>query len=824
MTTLLQDIRYALRMLLKSPGFTVVAVVTLALGIGANTAIFSIIDAVLLRPLPYEKPGQLVRLYETEAAPGNYPFTGPDFLDWKTQNHTFQDMTLLSWTHSMNLSGQGEPVHVRATPAAGNFFSLLGARPLLGRTWAPGEDEPGHDREAILSYGLWQSHFGGDAKIVGSDIELNGEKYTVAGIMPSGFHFPSRAQLWVPQDMDSKSLGHRGSHSFWVIGRLKPGVTLQQAQADTSVIAARLEKQYPDTNHKVGASLVGLHEDLVGESQSSLIMMLCAVALVLLIACGNIANLMLARAMGRQREMAIRGALGAGRARLIRQVLTESVLLAAAGAMAGLLFASAGVRIITSLKNLALPPANVIEINPAVLSFTVVLAIVTGVLFGIVPALQISRTDFFDELKGGAGSLLGPGPKRRSASDALVIAEVGLSFLLLISAGLLLKDFLRMRSSDIGVRPEGVWTAAVSLPDAKYHEDQQQFDFSQTLLGKLKAIPGVEAAAVTTVLPLEGGSNGYVTFRGKPSPPMSGPLVEVHSISPDYFKVMAVPLLQGRFFRAQDLNTTFATNERLSQMESSHIVLTPEQKNAIVTPVIVNHAMVQTFWVGQNPLGQMFSYGDKDGPWLQVIGVVGDVKEWGVSHAPVPECYFPFAGHSSVLITLRTSSPSLSVSSEARQALAQIDAALPLYSVRTMEEVIAENTSGQQFLAFLLSLFSGLALLLAAVGIYGVLSYLVTQRRREIGIRMSLGATGSSVLALVLKGGMRLVAIGFVLGLTAALIAGRLLSSLLHEVKPSDPITILLTAVALGIVAFLACYLPARRAARVDPLVALRYE
>ncbi|HEU5232973.1 MAG TPA: ABC transporter permease, partial [Terriglobales bacterium] len=616
----MQDFSYGVRGLRRAPGFAAVAILTLALGIGANTAIFSIIYAVLLRPLPYDKPGQLVRLYETEAAPGNYPFTGPDFVDWKTQNHSFQDMTLISWAHSMNLSGHGEPDHVMGIPTESNFFSLLGARPLLGRTWAQGEDQPGHDHVLILSYGLWQSHFGGDSKIIGRDVELNGEKYNVIGVMPAGFHFPSEAQLWIPMDMDSKGLGQRGSHSFRAFGRLKPGVSLQEAQSEMSVIASRLEQQYPDSNYKVGASLVELHENMVAESRSSLLMMLWAVALVLLIACANIANLLLSRAVARQKEMAIRGALGAGRTRLIRQVLTESVLLSGAGAIAGLALAWGGVKVITSLKHLGLPEANVININPAVLGFTLVLAFLTGVVFGIVPALQISRPDFFEELKGGAGSAISAGRKRRSVSDALVIGEVALSLLLLISAGLLLRDFIRLRSNNIGVRPEGVWTAVVSLPDAKYKDPQPQFSFAESLLEKVREIPGVDSAALSTRMPLEGGSNGYISLRGQPFKPMTGPLVESHAVSPHYFKAMGIPLLRGRVFTQEDVNRALALDKRVDAITKSGGKLSPEEKNAITIPTVVNEAMVRQFWPNQNPIGQMFTRGDKDGPWYQVIG------------------------------------------------------------------------------------------------------------------------------------------------------------------------------------------------------------
>ena len=459
-----KDLLYAWRGLRRAPAFAAVAVLTLGLGIGANTAIFSIIYATLLRPLPYQHPGELVRVYETEDAPGNYPMTGPDFLDWKTQNHSFQDMAIYVWGQDMNLSGKGEPDHVIGHPVEANFFVLLGARPLLGRTFATGEDGSGRDRVVILSYGLWQSKFDGDPKIVGRQIELDNRKYDVIGVMPAGFHFPSQAQLWVPQDMDMKSLGRRGMHWLNAVGRLRPGVSLQQAQAEMTLIASQLEKQYPDSNHKVGASLVSLHESVVGESRSSLLMMLGAVVLVLLIACANVANLLLSRAVVRQKEIAIRGALGASRTRLVRQMLAESAVLGLVGGALGLVLAWGGVRIITALKHLGLPQHNAIEINGPVLGFTFAVAVLTGLIFGLFPALQSARPDLYEALKSGAGSSGTTARHRGFLRDGLVITEVGLSLMLLISATLLLKDFLRLRNTDIGVRAEGVWTGAIALP------------------------------------------------------------------------------------------------------------------------------------------------------------------------------------------------------------------------------------------------------------------------------------------------------------------------------------------------------------------------
>ncbi len=819
-----QDVRYALRGLRRSPGFAAIAIFTLALGIGANTAIFSIIEAVLLRPLPFAQPGQLVRLYETEAAPGKYPFTGPDFLDWKTQNHTFQDMALYGWPNDLNLSGEGAPDHVRGVPTEANFFSLLGARPLLGRTWAPDEDQPGREQVAILSYNLWQSHFGGQPNIIGRTLELNSRKFTVVGVMPASFRFPAGTQLWMPLLMDTKSLGQRGSHWLNAIGRLKPGVTLAQAQADAAVIAANLEKQYPDSNYKVGASLVALHEALVGQSRKSLMMMLWAVALVLLIACANVANLLLSRAVARQKEMAIRSALGAGRLRLIAQLLTESLLLSFAGGILGVLFAWGGIRLLASLKSSGIPSANVIGLNLTVLGFTLVLVLLTGVVFGTIPALQTSRPHMHDELKGGAGSAVTASGRRRFATDLLVVAEVGLSLVLLISAGLLLKDFLLLRGTDIGVRPQGVWTATINLPKAKYAEAPQQSSFSQALLEKLRHIPGVDFAAFSNRLPLEGGSNGYINLRGQPFQPMSGPLVESHSITPGYFQAMGVPLIQGRNFTETDLANDLVLDARMRQLYESKEKPPADVTNAINFPVVVNQTMVRLFWPNQNPIGQMYSYGDQNGPWAQVVGVVGDVKEWGLVHETVPEAYTPLSSSSRFFVVLHTALPPESLTSQVRRAVADLDSGLPLFDVRTMNDVIADNASGQQFTTVLIGIFSALALVLAAIGLYGVLSYLVTQRTREIGIRVSLGAGRRDILALIVGHGMRLAGIGLVIGILGARAAGRVLSGVLTGVKPGDPKTAIFAVVALAAAAFLACYLPARRAARVDPMVALRYE
>jgi putative ABC transport system permease protein len=820
MTSLTSDLRYGLRALRQSPLFTAVAMLTLTIGIGANTAIFSIIDTILLRPLPFRNPDQLVRLNETEAAPGRYPFAGPDYADWKAQNQTFQDMTLFGWPGDMNLSGEGSPDRVRGLPTEANFFSLLGAEPMLGRTFAAGEDQPGKSQVAVLSYGLWREHFAGDPGVVGRAIQLNSRKYSIIGVMPAGFRFPSQAQLWVPLEMDSKGLGTRGSHWANAIGRLKPGVTLQQGLADLKLIAKRLEQAYPDSNDKVGAAAITLRDDLVGNSRDSLLLMLSAVGLVLLIACANVANLLLSRAVARQKEMAVRSALGAPRARLLRQLLIESLLLSLAGGVLGLAVAKAIISVFASTRSFALPQFNLIQINTQVLAFAFALSLVTGALFGIFPALRTSRPDLHEELKGGAGSVISAGKRRRFTSNVLVVAEIALSLLLLVGAGLLLKDFARLRTLDIGARTEGVFTAAVRLPEAQYKSGQQKFGFTQTLLGKVARIPGVDAAAITDRLPLEGGSNCYVRLRGQTTA-TSDKLVEYHSATPEYFRAMGIRVLEGRVFSDSDIQRTLANNQIWEETDRRGARPTKEQIDAMVYPAVINESMAKFFWPGQSPVGQVFQH---CGPWKQVIGVVGDSRQWGLTSRPRPEAFRPFVGDSRQFVVLHTSLAPTSLTPQVRSALGQVDGSLPLYSVRTMSQVIGESAQGQQFLSFLVGSFAALAMLLAAVGIYGVLSYAVTQRTREIGIRMSLGASRGRVLSEVIVEGMRLAVVGFVVGLAAAAGASRVLISLLHEVKPGDPPIFLATAGLLAVVALIACYLPARRAAKLDPMRALRYE
>jgi putative ABC transport system permease protein len=557
-----------------------------------------------------------------------------------------------------------------------------------------------------------------------------------------------------------------------------------------------------------------------------MLMMLSAVGLVLLIACANIANLMLSRAVARQKEFAVRSALGASSLRLMRQLLTESLLLSLSGGALGLMLGWTLIRLLPAIESFAVPDINVIQLNASVLMFTFGLAVITGVLFGLAPAIQSSRTDLNEELKGGAGSSVSPKRSKRLASNVLVAGEIALSMILLISAGLLLKDFWQVRSIEIGVRREGVWTGAIQLPEATYKTDDQRSAFCQRLLDEARGLPGIDAAALTNPLPLEGGSNYYVQIRGRVTERMSGPLVETHGVTADYFSVMGIPLLKGRLLTTADAQRARDMDARRRAAWEKGTILPPEQRNAMVYATVINQTMAHLFWPNEDPLGQMFAGGggDENGPWRQVVGVVGDVRQWGLTQKAQPEAYDALYAPSRIFVTLHTSLPPSSVTPAVRQTLARIDSGLALYRPRTMDDIVDDNSQGERFLSTLVGTFAGLAALLAALGIYGVLSYAVTQRTTEIGIRMTLGASRGRVLGETLTQGVMLALTGFVVGIAGALAAGRLLESLLHELKSRDPAVYAVTAGLLSAVTLLACYIPARRAARLDPIRALRYE
>lgn len=812
-----QDLRYGLRQLRRNPGFTAVVVLTLALGIGANTAIFSVIDSVLLRPLAFPHPDQLVIV---KSGPG-WPISGPNFLDWQSQNQTFSSMALCTFGQSYNLTGGGQPSYVGGAATEGNFFSTLGTTPLLGRTWLKGEDKEGANREVVLSYGLWSGQFAADRGLIGRQIELNGQAYTVVGVMPRRFDFPAETDLWVPIDMSPKALGGRGVWQYWAVGRIKAGVTVHQAQADLSLVAKRLEKLYPDTNTKVGAWVFGLHDWLIGGTERELWFMLGSVALVLLIACVNVANLLLARSAVRQKEMAVRGALGASRGRLVRQSLSESVLLALLGGGAGLLFGWAGIHLLSLLKSVVPSGTPPIGINISVLTFTFVLALATGLLFGLMPAWDYSRPAVLDELKGGAGAAVSAGRRRRLLGDGLVAAEIAISLTLLVAAGLLLKSFVRLRSTDFGVRRSGILTVNLNLPDTKYGSDGKTLVFTRALLQRVRGLPGVLSASITDHLPLNGGTSGTITLYGKPTnTDNSSEFVEKHGITPGYFETMAIPLLAGRMLTEEDTDRALALDTALSPHS------TPSETRNAIYPVDIDRTMARMFWPGQNPIGQRFSYGGSNGPWLEVVGVVGDTRQWGLRVQPRPEEYQPFDGGTccGTILVLHTSLPPQSLVAEVRQQVAALDPDLPLFGIRTMEQLVAQQTAGARTQSLLVGLFAGLAALLAAVGIYGVMAYLVTQRTPEIGIRMALGAPRSNVLKLVVGRGLKLTLIGVAIGNAGALGLTRFLASLLYEVKPTDQVTFIAVSLILTTVALLASYIPSRRATKVDPMMVLRYE
>ena len=797
----------------------------LAPGCGPLPAISSLSTAVLPRPRPSHNPARRFPLWEPEPAPGHYPFAGPDYLDWQAQSHTLEGTSLYTWGTSVSISGAGQPQQASVVQTEANFFSLLGVQPLLGRTFAKGEDAAGHNHVAVLSYGFWQRQLGGSRGVVGQSLELDGQTYTVIGVMPDWFRFSAVADLWTPMDMSRKALGQRGNHSFPAIGRLKPGVTIQQAQAELSTIAARLEKQYPDSNKDIGATVVSLKEQLVGKSRTQILVLLGAVALVLLIACANVANLLLVRATGRHREIALRGALGASRGRLIRQLLTESVLLALAGAALGGGLAWIAVKYFATAATLPLPRPNPITVDGTVLLFTVGIAVLVGLLFGLAPALETSQLHLSEELKASAQAVVSATGHRRLLRDALVVAEIAISLALLVGAGLLLRSFANLRDMNLGFQPQNLVTARVKPPEAKYGTMEQRQAFYRQLLTRIENSPGIRSAAVSSEIPLTGGSNGYTTIPGEDNPAFAHILVEWNFITPGYFRTYEIPFFRGRNFTAQDLQDTAETVRKMDAIQKSGATRMPPNSDLHAVAVI-NQTMARTFWPGKDALDKIFNM---DGFPVRVIGVVGDVREWGIREPVIPQAYLPFPfvlgeGAFPLAVSVKTTTGEAAALTAMRDALGGIDPSLAVFRPRTMDETIAESMAGTTYQTALLAVFAVLALVLAAVGIYGVMSYGVSQRAHEIGVRMAIGASPGAVMKLILSEGLRLVVIGLALGVAGAFALTRSLSSLLYGVGSGDPLTFAGVAAVLALVALAACAVPARRAMRVDPMLALRQE
>jgi predicted permease len=819
----MHDLRYAARTLMRNSGFALIAIVTLALGIGANTAIFSVVHTTLLQPLPYAHAEQLVELRQTETAPGDYPLCGEDYLDWRSQNSTFAGMSLYSWPIGVNASGADEPEAVSEIATQANFFQLLGVSPQIGRLFAAGEDRKGAGHVVILSDAFWKTHFGGSADALGKTLGLNSTSYTIIGVMPAWVRSPAEADLWVPLDMSLENIGRRGNHNWKGIGRIKAGVTVEQARADLHTIAERLEKQFPDSNRSVDAVVMPLHEWLVGSFSDPLWIMFGAVGLVLLIACANVANLLLARSNSRRREIAVRIALGAGRARLLRQLLTESLLLSFLGGITGILVAYASVSLFRGILTQVLPQPNPLRVGLVPLAFTFLVCVAAGVLFGLAPALQSSSVESSDALKAKGCAPSGASRHGSRLRNTLVAGEIALSLALLTSAGLLLRTFENLRNTDLGIQPDHVLTAAVKLPGARYKTLDQSWEFYSQLLQKLAASPGVRAVALTSKLPLRGGMNGYILIPGKQTESLTGPLVESSYISPGYFRAMGIPLLEGRDFTRADLEDTAKPSREMTPSMSQEEVQAVTKK--YVLPSVINETMARTFWHGEDPLGKLFEHGYT----FRIIGVVGDAKQGDVRGAAMPEAYYGMPllldtpGWPFNAVVQSTGAPE-SLVSMIRTTVASLDKSLALFHVRTMPQIIAESMTTTQYETVLLLSMAGLALLLAAVGTYGVMSYVVGQRTNEIGIRMALGARPMEIFAMVLRQAFLLVAVGIVVGWAGAAAGAKAMQSLLFHVPPFDPVTYAGVSAILAGVALAACWIPVLRAMRVDPMVALRDE
>ncbi len=812
METLVNDIRFGIRSLLKHPGLTAIAVITLALGIGANTAMFTVVNAVLLRPLPYQQPERLVTIWEESPERDLYemPVSFANFRDWADQTQTLQQISAYTFTN-LNLTGAGEPARLSTVRCSANLFSLIGAAPAQGRTFLDEEDKDGANRVVILSHALWQNRFGSDREIVGRSLTLNNQSHTVVGVMPRNFQFPvgfgflgkvlnDPTELYVPLAATSDEV-RRGNYSFFALGRLKPGIAIEQARADMTAIERRLEEQYPGSNTGIGINLVSTQEQTVKAIRPALLVLLGSVMFLLLIACANIASLLLARGASRQKEMAIRSALGASRLRVLRLLLTESVMLSLVGGLIGWLLAIWGTAALMALAPDNIPRLNEIGVDARVFGFTLAISLVTGIVFGLVPAIHAAKPDLNEALKEGLKGATGSSAGKRTRS-VLVAVEVALSLVLLIGAGLLIKSFFRLQQMNLGFNPENLLAVNLSLSSSRYPEEHQQTAFFQDALQRLGSLPGVRSAAASTGLPLTLDISGSdFRIEGHPEPKAGEEMIiNTRSISPRYFETLGVPLIKGRDFSDRD-------------------------KSDSPGAAIINNQLARTYFGAEDPIGKRISFDDRQS-WMSIVGVIGDVKQMGLESSAKPEVYFPYlqVAAPEMSLVVRTSSNPLNLAGAVKGEIQLIDKDMPIDDARTMQQLLGESVSGPRFNLLLLTVFAVVALLLAIVGIYGVMSYTVSQRTHEIGIRVAIGAQPNDVFRMVIGQGMRLAAIGVAFGLLGAFALTRLMTTMLFGVEPTDPATFIGIGVLLSVVTLAACYIPGRRAAKVNPLEALRYE
>ena len=794
---LLQDLRYGIRMLFKHRGFTIIALVTLALGIGATTAIFSVVDAVVLRPLPFRDPERVVRMWGTFSQGNQASTSPPDFLDYRAQNSTFEEFAART-SRSYNLTGDSEPERVSASLVTTNFFKAIGITPVHGRDFTAEEEAPGQ-RVAIISEGLWRRRLGGELPVIGKTLTLDGATYTVVGVAPNATRLLDDSDIWTPLSFDGDEMKVRRFHFLRAFGRLKPGISLQQARTDLDAVAIGLERQYPDSNTTWRLRLVPLRDEMLGDVRTPLYVLLGAVAFVLLIACANVANLLLARAAGRQKEIAIRSAMGARPIRLIRQLLVESLVLAAAGGGLGLFLAVWGTELLVKLAPDTISRAGAIGVDTRVLGFTLVVSLLCGVIFGLAPALQTSRPDLNESLKeGGKGA---PSMSHNRTHRFLVVTEVALAMVLLVGAGLLVQSFRNLRNVDPGFVPSNVLTMLLFLPESKYGESGKAGAFVDQVLARVAALPGVKAVGTTLHLPFRGGGDTYFKIEGRP---FADPNQQVTALNPaishDFFNAMGISLLQGRGFTEQ------------------------ETKGEEKKTVIINESFARTYFPGEEPLGNRLIIDMGRPATCEIIGVTQDIKQFSLLGEPIPTMYLPNINVGRSNLVVRASGDPLALTSAIRGAVQSIDKDQPIANVATMEEILSRSVGEPRFRTLLLGVFAALALVLAAIGIYGVMSYTVARRTHEIGIRMALGARPKDTLMLIVGQGLGLALIGVGVGFAGAFGLTQLLSSLLFGVSPTDLSTFVVIALLLTGVAAVACYIPARRATRVDPMLALRCE